>query len=307
MFYEKVSIILPPLCTSPSGTPHSFHNDSVDFCFSDPELSADLKPSQVCNIPSQCFHFSSSKKDRWGGSGVDAQQMEPHCHLVLKSVIDLERLAVCSFCLVIAERKWFGKNNPIWTNSSFVSGGEGVDNYNCCNDHSLLMNLVNSGETAVIPPYWFCGRGLRFCFCFLITIVFRRPEYVHQRKTLIVKLRTFASVTITVVRRSRTRWPLTVERKHIGGWKLSGSTSTTWVSARAVTCSYTWLDRSGKIEFWPPPFMCICSVDIITKVNAIIFRPMETVLRWPDENWIAVTTETGSCCIKTRLTLSWNG
>lgn len=34
-----------------------------------------------------------------------------------------------------------------------VEVGGGVDNYNCCNDHSLLMNLGNSGEAAVIPPY----------------------------------------------------------------------------------------------------------------------------------------------------------
>lgn len=43
------------------------------------------------------------------------------------------------------------KKQPNLINGSFVSGR--VDNYNCCNDHSLKMNLVNSGETAVILPY----------------------------------------------------------------------------------------------------------------------------------------------------------
>lgn len=61
LLYEKVSITLPPLCTSPSGTPHFFHNDALGCCFSDPELSADLRPSQACDILSQFVIFLIQK------------------------------------------------------------------------------------------------------------------------------------------------------------------------------------------------------------------------------------------------------
>lgn len=64
--------------------------------------------------------------------------------------------------------------------------------------------------------------------------VFRRPGYVRQRKTLRVKFRISAWATSTEARRSHTRWPQTVARTHTGGWRLSGSISTTWVSTAEV-------------------------------------------------------------------------
>lgn len=40
---------------------------------------------------------------------------------------------------------------------------------------------------------------------------------------------------------------------------------------------------------------------------SLIYRPVETVLWWLNENWTAITKETSSCHTKTGLPLPWNG
>lgn len=165
----------------------------------------------------------------------------------------------------------------------------GVKYYNCCDDHSLLMNMGNSGETVIAEDLSF----VLFFFTSILslgdqnTCVRERPSQQSSEHLCQQPLWRWGGYTHADHWQSRGNTPL-------DGGVLATLLRHEWVHERSHT-------RHHHLS------VGICSVDVITKVNAIIFRPMETVLRWPDENRIAVTAETGSCCIKTRLTLSWNG
>lgn len=86
--------------------------------------------------------------------------------------------------------------------------------------------IVHSGAQAVICYCChFCGRWLYS----LSVLCFRRPEYVHQRKTLTARFKISVSVTSTEVRRSHTPWRQAAARTHTGGWRPFGNISMTWV------------------------------------------------------------------------------
>lgn len=174
-----------------------------------------------------------------------SEWMEPFCHLLVTSRVDAHRrrsLGVSSFCWVIAGRKWF-RTRLI---GSFIDESlfpAVTLSYKCYNEQLLQLDVVRSGPLELISDcLHLCDT--RSITLYVVLCVFlccsRRPEYEHQTKTLIVKLRTSASVTSTVARKSHTRWPRKAERTHTDGWRPSGSISMIWVSAFfiAASCSF---------------------------------------------------------------------
>lgn len=74
VLWKSLDYLTPLSVLTHQGLLNFFHSNSLSFCFSDPELSADLKPSQVCNILSQFVIFLIQKRQiqrcGWASNGA---------------------------------------------------------------------------------------------------------------------------------------------------------------------------------------------------------------------------------------------